>query len=161
GHVAGNRPAPRVRAVGPGRDHDLPGHPLQRRQEDRRAPLPDLGLYPARGARPESEGAEGAGVVESALSMARKPDSAKPSAYDPGAALEFFKSAGKVQDAAKGTTIFTENRKGMPLLLMPNRIYLLVDGDVGVFVKDRHIASIRAGEVFGEMAAMGGMPRSG
>jgi len=33
--------------------------------------------------------------------------------------LEFFQFAGKPQKIAKGTTLFSENRKGMPLLLMP------------------------------------------
>jgi len=93
--------------------------------------------------------------------MARKPGSAKSSAYDPAVAHAFFRSAGRVQEAAKGAVIFSENRVGMPLLLMPNRVYLLVEGEVGVFAKDEHIASIGAGEVFGEMAAMGGTPRSG
>jgi len=82
------------------------------------------------------------------------------SLYDPAVALDFFQFAGKPQTIAKGTTIFSENRKGMPLLLMPNRIYLLLEGEVGVVVKGEPIATIRAGEVFGEMASMGQMPRS-
>src|SRR5260221_10524178 len=45
------------------------------------------------------------------------------SLYDPAVALDFFQFAGKPQKIAKGTTLFSENRKGMPLLLMPNRIY--------------------------------------
>jgi len=88
----------------------------------------------------------------------RNPDS--PSLYDPAVALDFFRSAGKPQTIAKGTTIFSENRKGMPLLLMPNRIYLLLDGEVGVLAKDEPIAVIRSGEIFGEMASMGQVPRS-
>jgi CRP/FNR family transcriptional regulator, cyclic AMP receptor protein len=97
--------------------------------------------------------------------MARNPRArtgapAKSSAYDPAVALEFFGSAGKPEAVAKGATIFSENSKGLPLLRMPNRIYLLVEGEVGVFAKDERIAAIGAGEVFGEMAAMGGMPRS-
>ncbi len=48
----------------------------------------------------------------------------------------------------------------MPLLLMPNRIYLLLEGWVGVFSKDEHVATIQAGEIFGEMASMGQTPRS-
>jgi CRP-like cAMP-binding protein len=92
--------------------------------------------------------------------MVRKTDPAKSSAYDPAVALEFFGSAGKAQAAPKGATIFSENRKGVPLL-MPTRVYLLVEGEVGVFRGDEHVATIRAGEVFGEMAAMGATPRSG
>ena len=82
------------------------------------------------------------------------------SLYDPAVALDFFRSAGRPQTIAKGTTIFSENRKGLPLLLMPNRIYLLLEGEVGVVAKDELIATIGAGEIFGEMASMGQMPRS-
>ena len=86
--------------------------------------------------------------------------SASPSAYDPAAALDFFQSAGKPKTIAKGATIFSEKRKGVPLLRMANRIYLLLEGEVGIFANDGQIAVIRAGEVFGEMASMGQMPRS-
>jgi CRP/FNR family transcriptional regulator, cyclic AMP receptor protein len=90
-----------------------------------------------------------------------KPRNSKsPSLYDPAVALDFFQSAGKPQTIAKGTTIFSENRKGMPLLLMPNRIYLLLEGKVGILANDEPIATIQSGEVFGEMASMGRMPRS-
>ena len=92
--------------------------------------------------------------------MARPRHRPKASAYDPAVALEFFRSAGKEQDAVKGATIFSENRIGLPLLLMPNRIFLLIEGEVGLFSGEEHIASIHSGEVFGEMAALGGMPRS-
>lgn len=88
----------------------------------------------------------------------RKPG--KPAHYDPAVALDFFRSAGKPQSIAKGTTIFSENRKGMPLLLMPNRIYLLLEGEVGVLARDEPVATIKSGEIFGEMASMGQMPRS-
>lgn len=86
--------------------------------------------------------------------------SEQPSLYDPAVALDFFRSAGKPQAIAKGTTIFSENRKGMPLLLMPNRIYLLLEGEVGVVAGNEPVATIRGGEIFGEMASMGQMPRS-
>ncbi len=82
------------------------------------------------------------------------------SLYYPAVALDFFRSAGKPQKIAKGTTIFSENQKGMPLLLMPNRIYLLLEGEVGVLAKNERIATIGAGEIFGEMASMGQTPRS-
>ena len=86
--------------------------------------------------------------------------SGKAAHYDPAVALEFFRSAGKAQAIAKGTTIFSENRKGMPLLLMPNRIYLLLEGEVGVLARDEPVATIASGEIFGEMASMSQMPRS-
>jgi CRP/FNR family transcriptional regulator, cyclic AMP receptor protein len=90
----------------------------------------------------------------------RSREPAKSSAYDPAVALEFFSSAGQPQAFAKGATVFSENRVGLPLLLLPNKIYLLLEGEVALFAGEEHIASIHAGEVFGEMAAMGGVPRS-
>jgi CRP/FNR family cyclic AMP-dependent transcriptional regulator len=88
-----------------------------------------------------------------------KTRAAKSSAYDPAVALEFFRSEGKPQQYAKGATIFSENRVGIPLL-MPHRVYLLVEGEVGLFAGEEPVASIHAGEVFGEMAALGGTARS-
>jgi len=85
---------------------------------------------------------------------------AGPSAYDPAAAREFFRSAGKTQAVAAGTIIFSENAKGMPLLLMPNRIYLLLDGEVDILAEGEPIATLKDGEIFGEMASLGRMPRS-
>src|SRR5258706_216990 len=82
------------------------------------------------------------------------------SLYDPAVALDFFQFAGKPQKIAKGTTLFSGNRKGMPLLLMPNRIYLLLDGEVGIFANGELVALIRSGEIFGEMASTGQAPRS-
>jgi CRP/FNR family transcriptional regulator, cyclic AMP receptor protein len=90
-----------------------------------------------------------------------KPRNPEPrSAYDAAVALEFFQSVGKPQKIARGTTIFSENRKGMPALLMPNRIYLLLEGEVGILAGDEPIATVRSGEIFGEMASMGQTPRS-
>ena len=82
------------------------------------------------------------------------------SLYYPAVALDFFQFAGKPQKIAKGTTLFSENRKGMPLLLMPNRIYLLLDGEVGIHANGEPVAVIQGGEIFGEMASLGRMPRS-
>jgi CRP-like cAMP-binding protein len=94
------------------------------------------------------------------LAKARSRESARSAAYDPAVALEFFSSAGKPQAFVKGATIFSENRVGLPLLLLPNKIYLLLEGEVGLFAGEEHVASIHSGEVFGEMAALGGTARS-
>jgi len=80
--------------------------------------------------------------------------------YDPEAALSFFRSAGKPQTIAAGTTIFAENSRGTPRSLTPNRIYLLLQGEVGVIADGEPIATIAAGEVFGEMASLGRAPRT-
>jgi len=87
-------------------------------------------------------------------------DFANRSLYDPAIALQFFQSAGKPQSIAKGKKIFAEREKGLPFLLMPNKMYLLLDGEVSVVANSRPIATVRRGEIFGEMAAINQAPRS-
>jgi CRP/FNR family transcriptional regulator, cyclic AMP receptor protein len=94
------------------------------------------------------------------LDITNPGNSGSLSLYDPAVALDFFQSAGKPQTIAKGTTIFSENEKDMPLPRTPRQIYLLLQGEVSVVANDEAIATIRSGEVFGEMASMGRMPRS-
>ena len=87
-------------------------------------------------------------------------DSANRSIYNPAVALQFFQSAGKPQDIPEGKTIFAENEKGRPFLLMPHRMYLLLEGEVSVLAENEPIATVRRGEIFGEMAAIEQTPRS-
>ena len=79
--------------------------------------------------------------------------------YDASEALEFFRSIGKPQEIEQGKKIFVESERGVPLL-MPNRMYLLLEGEVSVLMNDELIATVRQGEVFGEMAAISQAPRS-
>lgn len=83
------------------------------------------------------------------------------SAYNTSVAIEFFRSAGKPRTFAKGKKIFSENERGIPFLLMPNRMYLLLDGEVAIFSKGRPIGTVRPGQIFGEMASIDQGPRSG
>src|SRR6266704_5597545 len=57
GNLARERAAPRVRALGPGRGHAVPVDSVQQRQEERRPPLQDRGLYSARRSRQEIQSA--------------------------------------------------------------------------------------------------------
>jgi len=83
------------------------------------------------------------------------------STYNTSVAIEFFRSAGKPRGFAKGKKIFCENQRGIPFLLMPNRMYLLLDGEVAIFSKGRPIGTVRPGQIFGEMASIDQGPRSG
>jgi len=80
--------------------------------------------------------------------------------YNAAVALEFFRSAGKAKTFAKGKRIFAENQRGIPFLLMPNRMYLLLDGEVAIFAKSTPIGTVRPGQIFGEMASIDQGPRS-
>jgi len=86
--------------------------------------------------------------------------SSASSSYNAAVALEFFRSAGKPKTFAKGRKIFAENQRGFPFLLMPNRMYLLLDGEVAVFAKNTPIGTVRPGQIFGEMASIDQGPRS-
>jgi len=80
-------------------------------------------------------------------------------AYDPGVALEFFKSAGKAEAVAQGATLFAEKEHEIPLLKR-NKMYLLLKGDVGLVAGGRPIGAVKAGEIFGELALISHAPRS-
>jgi len=83
------------------------------------------------------------------------------SSYNSSAAMEFFRFAGRPKAFAKGKRIFAENQRGIPFLLMPNRMYLLLDGEVGIFAHDKPVGTIRPGQIFGEMASIDQGPRTG
>jgi CRP-like cAMP-binding protein len=88
-------------------------------------------------------------------------ESSPASSYNTSVAMEFFRFAGKPKAFAKGKKIFSENQRGIPFLLMPNRMYLLLDGEVGIFSRDRPVATVRPGQIFGEMASIDQGPRTG
>lgn len=80
--------------------------------------------------------------------------------YDPAAALDFFKAGGEVENIPAGRTIFRENRRGKRLLLQRDKMYLLLNGRVSLVAGGQEIRSVKSGEVFGEIAALGNLPRS-
>jgi CRP-like cAMP-binding protein len=82
------------------------------------------------------------------------------SGYHPKVALEFFKSAGKLEKAPQGTKIFSEKDKPSRLLLKPGKMYLLLQGEVGLYAGKKEIGTIKPGVVFGELAAITQAPRS-
>lgn len=80
--------------------------------------------------------------------------------YDPAAALDFFKAGGEVENIPAGRTIFRENRRGQRLLLQRDKMYLLLNGRVSLVAGGQEIRAVKSGEVFGEIAALGNLPRS-
>src|ERR1051326_3713006 len=89
----------------------------------------------------------------------QKPAVSRPTAYDPGIALEFFKSAGHAETVSQGSTLFAENERAIPLL-KPARMFLLLKGDLDLLLHGKPIAHVRPGEIFGELAVLSGAPRS-
>ncbi|HEX6690998.1 MAG TPA: cyclic nucleotide-binding domain-containing protein [Burkholderiales bacterium] len=77
--------------------------------------------------------------------------------YKPAVALDFFKSGGKPERVAAGGVIFAEGKRG---LLFGDKMYLLISGEVELQAKKKPIATLKAGEIFGELAAIDGAPRT-
>ena len=80
--------------------------------------------------------------------------------YVPAIARAFFESAGKEETIAAGTVFFAENEKASRLLLKRDKMYFLIDGQVALSVRSKPIGAVKAGEIFGEMAAISESPRS-
>lgn len=94
---------------------------------------------------------------------AASPKPAAPAApqapiYVPAIARAFFESVGKEEDVAAGTVFFSEKDKGG--FFKKDKMYLLVEGQVGLFSQGKPIGSVKAGHIFGEMAAITESPRS-
>ena len=81
-------------------------------------------------------------------------------AYDRGAALEFFQSAGTLETLAPGETLFVERQKAGRLALHRDKMYLLVQGEIDIMTARKPIGAVRAGEIFGEMGLLSGAARS-
>jgi CRP-like cAMP-binding protein len=81
-------------------------------------------------------------------------------AYDPAVALEFFRSAGKQEEVAAGTRIFSENEKASRFFLQSDKMYYLLEGEVTLLVQGKPVRSVTPGQIFGEWAAFSESPRS-
>lgn len=79
--------------------------------------------------------------------------------YDPAVATAFFEAAGAVADVAAGTEFFVE-RQARSFFSRDDRMYLLLEGAVAISIGRRSIDTVKAGEIFGEMATITDSPRS-
>ena len=80
--------------------------------------------------------------------------------YIPAIARAFFESVGKEEAVPAGTVFFAENEKASRILLKRDKMYLLLDGQVGALRQGRSFGAVKVGEIFGEMAAISDSPRS-
>jgi CRP-like cAMP-binding protein len=85
------------------------------------------------------------------LDFTRRPT--KSAIYDPAVARVCFEALGKFESVARGGTFFTENQNS-------DRMYLLKEGEVSLTRGGKAIDVVKAGEIFGEMAAISRLPRS-
>ena len=78
---------------------------------------------------------------------------AKNAIYDPNIARACFQAQGKVELVSQGGQFFAENQTS-------DRMYLLVEGEVGLIRGKKVLDTVKAGEIFGELAAISRQPRS-
>ena len=86
------------------------------------------------------------------------PAQAQAPIYVPAIAKAFFESAGKEEQVAAGHVFFAENQKSG--LFSRDKMYYLVEGQVGIFTQGKPVGTIKGGQIFGEMAAITESPRS-
>jgi len=80
--------------------------------------------------------------------------------YQPALALEFFRSAGTMEEKPAGKPIFSENEKAGGLFSKGARMYLLLEGEIGLMIRNKFFGVVKPGQVFGELAVIAGLPRS-
>ena len=78
--------------------------------------------------------------------------------YDAAVAARLFQSAGKREQFPAGATLFVENEKsgkqGLFGKRVVHRMYLVTSGEVALSANGKPLDTIRAGEIFGEMAVI-------
>jgi CRP-like cAMP-binding protein len=82
--------------------------------------------------------------------------------YDPRVAESLFRASGKEERFANEKELFAEDDKAKGGLFSRNvsRMYYLVSGEVALTMGGRALDTMKAGEIFGEMAVITERPRS-
>ncbi len=80
--------------------------------------------------------------------------------YQPALALEFFRTTGTLEEQQGGKPFFGENEKAGGLFSKSARMYLLLEGEIGLMVRNKFFGVVKPGDIFGELAVIAGLPRS-
>lgn len=84
--------------------------------------------------------------------------------YDSGVASKLFRAAGKEEQFKAGQSIFQEDDKaskgGVFALRASSRMYFLASGEVALTIGGKPLDTVKAGDVFGEMAVISNLPRT-
>ncbi|HUF79978.1 MAG TPA: cyclic nucleotide-binding domain-containing protein [Burkholderiales bacterium] len=78
---------------------------------------------------------------------------ARNAIYDPAVARACFEKLGRMEAIPQAGQFFAENQGS-------DRMYLLVEGEVGLVRGRKVLDTVKAGEIFGEMAVISQSPRS-
>src|SRR5687768_7749761 len=91
---------------------------------------------------------------------AGKPAGPPPPPVNLAASLDFFRTAGVAENVDTGTNIFVEDEKAGMFSFKSRKMYLLLEGEVNLIAANKLIGVVKAGEIFGEMAAISESPRA-
>ena len=80
--------------------------------------------------------------------------------YQPAIALDFFRSTGSLEDLPAGKAFFSENEKAGGLFSKNARMYLLLEGEIGLMIRNKFLGVVKPGYIFGELAVIAGLARS-
>lgn len=80
--------------------------------------------------------------------------------YDPKLALKFFQLTGELEVFPAGEVIFKEQDKSGKFFSKGARIYLLVEGQVALTMREKPLSLVMPGEIFGEVAVISDTPRT-
>ena len=97
---------------------------------------------------------------EAAVRAAAAQVAAQSPLYQPALALEFFRATGTLEEKAGGKPFFTENEKAGGLFSKGARMYLLLEGEIGLMIRNKFFGVVKPGDIFGELAVVADLPRS-
>ncbi len=95
-----------------------------------------------------------------AVARAATPAAAQSPLYQPALALEFFRSAGELEEKTGGKPIFSENEKAGGFFSKGAKMYLLLEGEVGLTINNKFFGVVKPGHLFGELSVIAGQPRA-
>ena len=68
---------------------------------------------------------------------------AQSTVYRPALALEFFRTSGTLEQKPAGKPIFVENEKAGGLFSKSARMYLLLEGEIGLMIKNKFFGVVK------------------
>ncbi len=114
--------------------------------------------------QPEPAAAASAVTAPAAPAAASAPfKPAQSRYYDRKVAEQLFRASGKLESFAAGQQLFMEDEKAKSGFFSSKsaaRMYFLMEGEVTLTIAGKLLDTVKAGEIFGEMAVVSERPRS-